>query len=106
MALRFTLLAARATITTLGHKVKFYDHCKNTTNAAVASAMARVRRESIDAGQAYRVEFTPPGKDQSFYWDGGRYDALRLAKDLLFNRHTVTLTRPDGSPVDIENAMF
>lgn len=84
---------------------KFYDHCKNQTNAAVAEAMARVRREVIAEGRDYRVEANWKGGAR-FYWNGGHYDALGLAKDLWRNRaENVTLTGPDG-PIDIPSARY
>ncbi len=85
--------------------MKFYDHAKNHTNPAVAEAIAKVRREVVEAGEAYRVEATPNNGD-SFWWDGGRYDALRLAKSLKFNGYKVTLTRPNGTEVDIAKATY
>ena len=84
---------------------KFYDHCKNQTNAAVAEAMARVRREVIAEGRDYRVEANWKGGAR-FYWNGGYYDALGLAKNLWRNRaENVTLTGPDG-PIDIPSARY
>lgn len=86
--------------------MRFYDHCKNMTNIAAATASARVRREAIAEGKAYRVEATPRG-GQPFYWDGGRYDCLQLAKELAFNRYEdVLLLDPSGKQVDIENARY
>lgn len=85
---------------------KFYDHCANFTNAAVAEASARVRREVIAEGQAYRVEANWKGQGR-FYWNGGRYDALGLAKDLFRNRaENVILTGPDGTSIDIMSARY
>ncbi len=57
---------------------KYYDHAMNHANAADASAVAKVRREAIAEGQAYRVEANWAGQER-FYWNGGRYDALGLA---------------------------
>ena len=89
--------------------MKFYDHVMNQGNPAVASAMARVRRESVEAGNAYRVEATP-SNGVRFYWDGGSYDALQLAKDLVFNRYAdVVLIRPNGKimgPEEIKAARY
>jgi hypothetical protein len=85
---------------------RFYDHCVNQIRPAVAEAMARIRREAIASGNAYRVEANLPDRDR-FYWDGGRYDALALAKELFRNRYeNVILTAPDGRIVDIDNARF
>jgi hypothetical protein len=93
-------------IETISNAARFYDHAKNHTNAAVAHAIARVRREVIADGTAYRVEANWKGQGR-FYWNGGRYDALGLAKDLFRNRaENVVLTGPDGKPVDIESARY
>ena len=83
-------------------KAKFYDHASNHTTVAEASAVARVRRESIATGTAYRVEFIN-SKGEAHYWDGGLYDSLYLAKSLVLNRYAgVSLIRPDGSIMDAE----
>lgn len=80
----------------------FYDHATNHANAATAHAVAAVRRDAVASGTAYRVEANWPGKPR-FYWNGGRYDALGLAKDLVSNRaENVTLTRPNGEVLGAE----
>lgn len=85
---------------------KFYDHATNTTNPAVASAMARVRREAIAENREYRVEANWKGGER-FYWNGGRYDVLSLAKSLVFNRaENVAMTDHAGNAVDIESAAY
>ena len=77
----------------------FYDHATNHANAAEAQAVAAVRRDSIADGTAYRVEANWKGKDR-FYWNGGRHDAIGLAKDLVFNKaENVELQRPDGTVI-------
>jgi hypothetical protein len=93
-------------MTTEAPAIVFYDHSMNMTNKAVGMAMARVRRECIADGTAYRVEATPRS-GKRFYWDGGRYDCIQLAKQLSFNRYgDVTLTDASGKSVDIENATY
>ncbi len=85
---------------------KFYDHAKNHTNVAIAAAVARARRDAIADGNAYRVEATPRGGGRRFWWNGSRYDALALARDLAFNNYeNVVLTRADGTIVDITRAI-
>ena len=85
----------------------FYDHAKNHANPAVAEAVARVRRESLAAGEAYRVEFNWPGQSRH-YWEGGRYDCLQLARDLAASPRceNVTLTDPAGRAVDLAAARY
>ena len=83
----------------------FFDNAKNHTNPAVAHAIARVRREVIAEGKAYRVDFTN-AKGQAMYFDGGRYDVLALAKDIRFNGGAVAMTDPNGNAVDIAAAKF
>ena len=83
----------------------FYDNAKNSRNAAEGHAIARVRREVIAEGIAYRVDFTRTSGELMF-WDGGRYDALRLAKSLKSNGVVVTMTDPNGNAVDIAAARF
>lgn len=84
----------------------FYDHATNHSNAAEASAVARVRREAIEAGEAYLVEANWKGEGR-FYWNGGRYDALSLAKSLHFNRaENVVLTDAKGQTVDFVAARY
>ena len=83
----------------------FYDHAKNLSNAAKASAVARVRRELVAEGAAYRVEFVA-SNGQRKYWNGGRYDALGLAKDLRFNGVDVVMYGPAGNQIDIEAARY
>lgn len=86
--------------------VKFYDHAKNHASAAVASAVARVRREVLEAGDAYKVVANWHG-ESPFYWNGGRYDVLSLAKQLKFNNaENVVMTNPDGSVVDVASARY
>lgn len=81
---------------------KFYDHASNLSPAN-GSATARVRREVIATGQAYRVDATPRSGGSRFYWNGGQYDALRLARELVFNRYqNVTMTAPDGVVMNAE----
>lgn len=80
----------------------FYDHATNHANAADGSAIARVRREAIESGAAYRVEANWSGKPR-FFWNGGHYDVLGLAKSLVFNRaESVLMTRPDGTVLTVE----
>ncbi len=83
----------------------FYDHAKNLTNAAKASAVARVRRELIAEGNAYRVEFTA-SNGRRLYWNGSRYDVLSLAKDLRFNNCDAVMLDPAGRSVDIAAAKY
>jgi hypothetical protein len=83
----------------------FYDHAKNLTNAAKASAVARVRREVIAEGAAYRVDFSN-SRGERLYFNGGRYDVLSLAKDLLFNGCNPVMTGPCGSVLDIAGARY
>lgn len=86
---------------------KFYDHAKNLLPAAVGWAAAMARRDALAAGDAYRVEFDSPKGDGVCWWDGCRYDALALAKSLLFNGYAnVKLLRPDGSPMDFAVATY
>ena len=87
--------------------MKFYDHATNMTKPAQAQAVARARRDSIADGTAYRVEFEN-SKGETFYWDGCRYDALQLAKDLAFNKFMTPprLFNSKGELVDIENARY
>lgn len=74
----------------------YYDHAMNHANPAEAQAVAAVRRNAIDEGTACRVEANWPNQGR-FYWDGGRYDAISLARELVLNRaENVILTRPDG----------
>ena len=84
----------------------FYDHATNQANAAAGWAIAKVRREVIAEGKAYKVLAKWAHQDTPFYWDGGMYDALRLAKQLLFNRCEVQLIAPDGHTVDIAAARY
>lgn len=81
------------------NEAKFYDHASNHAHAAAAAAVARSRREAIATGTAYRVEFLN-SQGEAYYWEGGAYDALSLAKSLVGNRDSeVILIRPDGSVV-------
>lgn len=81
---------------------KFYDHARNHVDAATGSAIATVRRELKAESNCYRVEANWAGKDR-FYWDGGWYDAIGLAKDLVFNgAENVVMTRPNGTVMSVE----
>jgi hypothetical protein len=75
---------------------KYYDHAMNCSNPAEAHAIAAVRRDAIKENSIYRVEANWKGQER-FYWNGGRYDAICLARELVFNRaENVQLTRPNG----------
>lgn len=79
--------------------MQFYDHALNHSNAAEATAIARCRQDVIGTDRAYRVEANWPGQDR-FWWNGGQYDCLALAKTLITNRAmNVILTDPTGQPV-------
>ena len=91
----------QATGLTMREPAKFYDHAANSP-PAIGSAMANVRREAIAEGQAYRVEANWKGQGR-FYWNGGHYDVLGLAKTLVFNRaENVVMTRPNGTQMTAE----
>jgi len=82
--------------------MKFYDHAKNAARPAVGSAMARARRDAVKDGTDLRVEATPRPHDNGprFFWNGCRYDARVLAKELDWNGFVnVTLTNRAGEPV-------
>jgi len=83
----------------------FFDNAKNHVNAAKASAMARVRRELIAEGAAYYVEWVNKSGVKMF-WNGGRYDVLGLAKDLVFNGANAVMLDPAGRSVDIAAARY
>ena len=82
----------------------YYDHALNHYPVQ-AHAIARAARTAKAAGDAYRVEFTTTA-GAAKWWEGCRYDALALAKSLLRNGGTVTLTAPDGRAVDIAAARY
>lgn len=84
---------------------RFYDHAKNLTNPAQAAAVARVRREVIAEGSPYRVDFSN-SRGERLFFDGGRYDVLSLAKDLLFNGCNPVMTAPCGGVLDIAAARY
>lgn len=85
---------------------KFYDHSMNSLPAAVGWAMAKVRREAIADGRAYYVEANWVGGGR-FYWNGGYYDVLGLAKSLVRNNaENVVMTDPNGGFVDILAARY
>lgn len=82
--------------------MKFYDHAMNMANPAVASAVARCRKDAVRDGIAYRVEFTSRHNGERYFWEGCCYDVLQIAKQMHFNNHgDVTMTNPTGQPVDI-----
>ena len=84
----------------------FYDHATNHVNAAEASGIARARRTAIEEGRDYKVVACWKG-GQPFWWNGARYDALGLAKSMLYNNaEYVTLTDFNGDLVDIKNARY
>ena len=84
---------------------KPFDYAKNLANPAVASAAAACRREARKAGNAYRVEWSNAGG--AHYWEGCRYDALGLAKDLAGNPGSrVALFGPDGREIVISSARY
>lgn len=73
---------------------KFYDHATN--RGPMGSVIAKVRAEAIEQGRAYLVGFMNK-KGESFYWDGGRYDAIELAKSLVSNGYLgVVLADPQA----------
>lgn len=80
---------------------RFYDHATNLTNPAVASAVARARRELIAEGAAVTVEAAWSHDPDGFWWNGDRHTALSLAKDLVRNGAArVALTEADGRRLD------
>ena len=83
----------------------FFDNAKNHVNVAKASAIARVRREVIAEGAAYYVEWINSSGIKMF-WNGGRYDVLGLAKDLVFNGVAAVMLDPAGNSVDIAAARY
>jgi hypothetical protein len=86
---------------------KFFDYASNLTNAAEASAVAKVRSEVASERKLYRVEWTTSDGLKHF-WEGGRYDVLCLAKGLFYNHpcEGATMTDPAGKPVDIASARY
>jgi hypothetical protein len=83
----------------------FYDHAKNMLNSAEAEAIAKIRREVLAAGKSYKVKANWPGSGR-FYWNGGYYDVLRLAKSLVWNNaENVEMIGPNGA-VDIKAARY
>jgi len=83
-----------------------FDYDGNLVNAAEATAVAACRREDKKSGEAYRVVWANDGGLHC--WEGCRYDALSLAKDLAFNPSTksVSLAAPNGVEIDIASARY
>jgi len=95
-------------MTSTQNTIRYYDHSKNQTNAAVAHAVARAAREAKIDGDAYWVEFIARNGEINF-WEGSAYDALALGKQLASNNIAVTITKPNGkvmTPQEIKAARF
>lgn len=86
--------------------MRYFDYALNHVNAAQAEAIAKARRDVLSTGDSFRVEANWPGKEP-FFWDGCRYDALVLARELVFNRaENVKLTDPSGRLVDVASERY
>ena len=86
--------------------IKFFDFALNHTNAAVAEAVARARRDAIADGTDYRVEFPSSADCISCYWNGCAHDALCLGRELHANGIPVIVFDSADKKVNLDKVRY